>query len=385
MRVLLLNYEYPPLGGGAGVATAALAQGLAVRGVAVDVVTARDDRSDPPETEFAGLKLHPVFTKRKGVHQAGIAGAYSYLLGAVPIVRRLLHSNRYDAVHVFFSLPTGALIPLVGLTAEPVVVSLRGSDVPGYDRSKPKLQRAHRALLPLTRWIWRRADRVVAVCDSLRKLARETEPDLRVDVVPNGVDLDLFRPAPEPRPARRGPVRCIAVARLIQRKGLADLLRACSLLERGRRICCAPWRGSWGWAATCTLRERSSERHWPSATERRISSHWCRSTKPSAPSSPRRSRATLPIVGSDIGGIPELVTEGENGFLVPAGEPEPLARAVRRLAGDAEMRLRMGARNQARAETTLSWDAMTDRYLGLYHELAGTPASRPSELVGASG
>ncbi|MGI9190106.1 MAG: glycosyltransferase [Longimicrobiaceae bacterium] len=233
MRVLLLNYEYPPLGGGAGVATAALAQGLAVRGVAVDVVTARDDRSDPPETEFAGLKLHPVFTKRKGVHQAGIAGAYSYLLGAVPIVRRLLHSNRYDAVHVFFSLPTGALIPLVGLTAEPVVVSLRGSDVPGYDRSKPKLQRAHRALLPLTRWIWRRADRVVAVCDSLRKLARETEPDLRVDVVPNGVDLDLFRPAPEPRPARRGPVRCIAVARLIQRKGLADLLRACSLLERG--------------------------------------------------------------------------------------------------------------------------------------------------------
>ncbi|CAN5143018.1 hypothetical protein BH23GEM4_BH23GEM4_01440 [soil metagenome] len=79
------------------------------------------------------------------------------------------------------------------------------------------------------------------------------------------------------------------------------------------------------------------------------------------------------------------MTEGENGFLVPAGEPEPLARAVRRLAGDAEMRLRMGARNRARAETTLSWDAMTDRYLGLYHELAGTPASRPSELVGASG
>ena len=40
MRVLLLNYEYPPLGGGAGVATQALARGLASRGVTVDVVTA---------------------------------------------------------------------------------------------------------------------------------------------------------------------------------------------------------------------------------------------------------------------------------------------------------------------------------------------------------
>ena len=40
MRVLILNYEYPPLGGGAGVATEALARGLASRGVTVDVVTA---------------------------------------------------------------------------------------------------------------------------------------------------------------------------------------------------------------------------------------------------------------------------------------------------------------------------------------------------------
>jgi hypothetical protein len=39
MRVLILNYEYPPLGGGAGVATAALANGLVGRGVNVDVVT----------------------------------------------------------------------------------------------------------------------------------------------------------------------------------------------------------------------------------------------------------------------------------------------------------------------------------------------------------
>ena len=58
MRVLILNYEYPPLGGGAGVATQALARGLASRGVTVDVVTAgeRDD---------AGPKCSGTATPRK--------------------------------------------------------------------------------------------------------------------------------------------------------------------------------------------------------------------------------------------------------------------------------------------------------------------------------
>src|SRR5436309_3262414 len=85
---------------------------------------------------------------------------------------------------------------------------------------------AHRLLAPLTRWIWRRADRVVAVCESLGQLALDTWPDLRYAVVPNGVDLTLFHPADPAtrRPSKR--IRCLAVARLIERKGVGDLLRS---------------------------------------------------------------------------------------------------------------------------------------------------------------
>ena len=181
-RILLLNYEYPPLGGGAGIASAALAQRLSARGVIVNVVTSRPDgavdierRDGLPCVLLApSLTLFRVRSRRRGIHQAGFFGAASYLLAAIPVARRLLRTHRYDIVHIYFSLPTGALIPALPLGDIPVVVSLRGSDVPGYDERNAKLVVAHRVLRPFTKWIWRRASRVVPVCESLGALARET-------------------------------------------------------------------------------------------------------------------------------------------------------------------------------------------------------------------
>ncbi len=140
MRVLLLNYEYPPLGGGAGVATQALARGLASRGVTVDVVTAGARDECGSEVLWDGhaateglLTVYRVKSSRTGVHEAGMGGAFSYLRSALPLIRARMRDEHYDIVHVFFSLPTGALLPFLSLGDTPVIVSLRGSDVPGYD------------------------------------------------------------------------------------------------------------------------------------------------------------------------------------------------------------------------------------------------------------
>ena len=65
---------------------------------------------------------------------------------------------------------------------------------PGTTPSVGGVQRAHRLLHPLTRWIWRRADRVVVPSESLGRLAQRTDPGLRYAVVQNGVDLSAFRP-----------------------------------------------------------------------------------------------------------------------------------------------------------------------------------------------
>ncbi len=388
MRILILNYEYPPLGGGAAVATAALAQGLFERGVAVDVVTAgagpgteRRTAGRPvgPLVE-GGLTVYRVKSRRTGVHEAGMGDAASYLVAALPVIRRLLRSYRYDAVHIFFSLPTGALLPFLRLRGTPVVVSLRGSDVPGYDPHNSTLQWAHRLLTPMTRWIWRRADRVVAVCDSLGRLALNTWPDLRYAVVPNGVDLALFHPADPatPRPSKR--IRCLAVARLVERKGLGDLIRALALLERGR----FELEIVGGGADQRVLRDLAAQlgvaeevRFLGPLPRAEVAERYRAADLFTLPSSAEAFgnvfaealASGLPIVGSDTGGIPDLVEHGSNGLLVRSGDIGALAGAIGYLADDPELRTEMALRNRAKAEATLEWSQVTRRYVSIYEAI----------------
>jgi glycogen(starch) synthase len=391
-RVLLLNYEYPPLGGGAGVATAALARRLAAGGVVTDVVTSGllNETALHADDAVELLEITRVRSRRRGVHQAGMLGAGSYIAGAAPIVRRLTATRQYDLVHCFFSLPTGFLLPLLSHRL-PVVVSLRGSDVPHYDPSNRALTVAHRVLEPVTRRIWRRADRVVAVCDSLGRLARRTDPTLQYEVIPNGVDAELFHPALT-RDRAGCPVQVIAVARLIKRKGLDTLLRAWALLDRGlfkleivghgaehaalhalaAELGVAPdvsFVGALGRAGLAE-RYRNADLFTLVPYAEAFGNTFAEALA-----------SGLPIVASDVGGIPDLVRAGENGILVAPGDPPATAAAVRQLASNAGLRAWIAQQNRRRAETVLSWDASTARYLALYNELLSPHSLRVAEDI----
>jgi glycosyltransferase involved in cell wall biosynthesis len=410
LRILLLNYEYPPLGGGAGIATSALAHGLAARGHCVDVVTTAPDgaaeprrngrfrtlpgagfpgaRLDAPDHgTWPGLRVLRVRSWRKGVHQSGMAGAGGYVLNAARLVRRMARARSHDIVHVFFSLPTGALLPFAGLRGVPIVLSLRGSDVPGHLPNDRRLEAAHRALLPLTRWIWRRADRVVTVSTSLAEEARRTIPDLACGVIWNGVDLDRFRPPLEPRWRRPGPLRCVAVGRLVECKGLGALLRAMAMLGPGRLELeivgsgpCEP--GLRGLAARLGISDSvrfagALGRDAVADALRRADLYTMAPRAESFGIAFAEALASgLPVVGSTVGGIPEFVEHGRNGFLVPPDDPEALAAAIGAFADDPGLRAEVGARNRAKAEAELSWSRMVDRYLDVYEELlAAEPAA----------
>jgi glycosyltransferase involved in cell wall biosynthesis len=394
MRVLLLNYEYPPCGSGAGLATEALAEGLASRGVTVDVVTGGDHASRDPRYLWDGraedeglLTVHRVPSRRLAEHDAGIRGAVGYLASATPVVRGLLERASYDIVHFVFSLPTAAMLPLLDLHGAPVIVSLRGSDVPGYDNDRRSVRQAHRLLHPLTRWIWHRADRVIVPSESLGRLAMRTDPRLRYSVVRGGVDLTQFRPRVALRRIPDGVVRCLAVARLVERNGLDDLIDAVALLERGRYQLEIVGTGPHEPALRERVRRLGLEGQvrfigWLDHTEvaRRHRQADLFTLVPRVESYGNAFvealASGLPIVGSNAGGIPELVEHSRHGLLVAPRHPRELAHAISYLAADPRLRAEIARRNRADAERAHSWDRMTTRHLTIYQGVQRRPSAR---------
>ncbi len=412
MNILILNYEYPPVGGGAGVTTAALARGLADQGFNVDVVTAGIESSPEVETEAlepdlrgsdrstgeverGRVRIHRLSTGRSRIHQGSMLDAARYLLAAIPTIRRLAASRDYHAAQLFFSLPTGLILPFARLDEVPIVVSLRGSDVPGYDSSDRMLQRVHRLLQPFTRWIWRRADRVVTVSEGLGRLASRTDPTLEYTVIRNGVDTDLFHPPESRRKAPGAVIRCIAVARLIERKGFDNLLHALHLLPRGSYHLEIVGTGK----AEDSIRELTkslgleNEVEFAGALDHAAVAERYRHADIFTLTPENEAfgnvfaealASGLPIVASDVGGIPEFVEHAVNGYLVPPAEPAALASAIRHFGEDQELREEMGARNRARAEESLSWGEMTASYVRVYRELSGAGETSGHPAVSAA-
>lgn len=80
-----------------------------------------------------------------------------------------------------------------------------------------------------------------------------------------------------------------------------------------------------------------------------------------------------PSVSTTVGGIPEVVTSGETGVLVPVPEADALARAVEGLLGDPVARRQMGRAAQQRAQAQFSADAIVPQYEALYRRVCGGP------------
>lgn len=77
-------------------------------------------------------------------------------------------------------------------------------------------------------------------------------------------------------------------------------------------------------------------------------------------------RAGLPVIASNVGGVPEAVADGETGFLIPKGDVETLRDRLVRLIQDPELRMRMGAAGRARYEAHFTLEQMLEKTLAVY-------------------
>jgi glycogen synthase len=378
MRLLFVNYEFPPIGGGGAYASLAIAREFIVMGHEIDFLTA-GSRGETYFEDIDGIRVSRVNAYRRGVHDAGMLGALSFIALATAQLRSLARQNHYDAYLYYFGLPTGLLSLLPGVHRErPYVISLRGSDVPGYE---PTLTRKHQMLRPVTRRIWRRAYRVVANSHALRKLALSWFPETSIDVISNGADLPVAFPT---RKAMGAGMRVLTVSRLIARKGLETLIMALARLQREDLSLDIAGEGPsrdalMHLALSCGVADRVRFHgfvdHGSLASLYAAADIFVLASVAESCSMAllEAMAAGLPVIATRVGGTVELVEHGSNGLLIAAQSVDELSAALRTLIHDRPQRERFAAANRRLTRERFSWRAVARRYETIFSEsLSGT-------------
>lgn len=405
--LILLNYEYPPLGGGAAGATAAMAAETARDGVPTIVVTSAFAGMPRREITPDGVEIIRIPTLRRRADRSGVAEMLVFLASSLfflPLIvgRAIAAGRRPRGIVAFFGVPCGPAAWLVkALFGVPYVVSLRGGDVPGFQYEGIGLY--HRLAGPAIGFLWRRAVAVVANSDGLADLARRFAPDLSIDVVPNGVDADRFSPVPpalsdENRPHESGPredasrkdasgagaggsnekppLRLIVVGRLVRQKGVDVILRAMARMTAPSTLTVVgdgPARAELtAQAAAAGLAGRTVFTGWlPRAAlpdaYRAADVMVFPSRDEGMPNVVLEAMASgLPVAGTDIPGTREAVVHGETGFLAAVDDVAAIADALDGLAADPARRSAMAAAARARAVREYSWRTTARRYVGFF-------------------
>ena len=166
MKILMLNYEFPPIGGGGGQAHLALLRQYADRqDLEVEVLTSAPKPGLSTEEFARNIRIHKVGIHKRDLHVWRRSEVLVWLTKAGSFYRRLVRQEKYDLVHAFFGFPTGWLC-YRSVKRLPYIISLRGSDVPG---ANARLKLDYKILGPLVfKPIWRKASALVACSEGLK-------------------------------------------------------------------------------------------------------------------------------------------------------------------------------------------------------------------------
>lgn len=379
LHLLLLNYEYPPLGGGAGNATANMARELAALGHDVRVVTAA--YGDLPKRERVdGFEIRRIPAIRRHADHCSPLEMLSFMASAMLALPIMAGTWRPDACIAFFGIPCApAAWLLKGFRGVPYVVSLRGGDVPGFQPYD--LAGYHRLTGPLIRFLWKRAAAVVANSRGLADLARKSAGATPIGLIPNGVDPTRFAPADEL--SREGPVRLVFVGRLVRQKGLDVLLEALSRLPRDAcyeatiigdgplREDLANMAGRLGLGGKVRFAGWVSRADMPQEL-RHGDAFVFPSRDEGMPNAVLEAMASgLAVAATRIAGNEELVEDGSTGFLVPPDDPDALAGVLARLVADRNLCWRLGTAGRDKVVREYSWRAVAEAYADLCRRAVG--------------
>jgi glycosyltransferase involved in cell wall biosynthesis len=375
----MLNYEYPPLGGGAAPVTQALVANLAQAGHVVDVVT-MGFRGLPRREFHTNLNIYRVPCLRRSAVRAITVEMASYLPPAL-LWSLLLHQrSRYDLIHAHFIIPTGiAAVPLSRMLGLPLVITIHGSDIPDYNPDRWK--RGHKVLSPLWQRIVCNTDTIISPSGYLRDLLlSHSRCAVAVDTIHHA-----FTPPPiyNTLPRRK---RILTVSRLFPRKGIQFMLDALAGLDlEGWEIIVAG-DGPMLPELQAQARRLGLPVEFTGFLPWEELQHYYATSEIFVFPSLRESfgmvlleamAAGCAIIATNDTGIAEVV--GESGILVPPGDVGAIRAALARLIAEPDVRAHL-RRQSLQHIDDFSWDAILARHLSVYRRVTAqaTPTATHS-------
>lgn len=308
-----------------------------------------------------------------------------FVAGGMRAARRVARRGRFDVIHVHWPLPLAALGWMAARAARAPTVTLF------YGVELRLVHRSFRALRGFLRWAVKRSDRVVAISSYTAAEVEKLVPGTPVTVIPYTFELPAREAA-----ARRGgaPFTVLFVGRLVERKGVAYLVDALARLPREPAVrveivgggpeagAIAAKVAALGVADRVMLRGQVSEAELHAAYARADAF-----VLPAIVDSRGDTEGLgvvlleamnfgVPVIGSAIGGILDIVVDGESGLLVPPGDPQALATAIARLAADPALAQQLGAAGRARLATHFAWSAIVEQWRRLYAEVIARRAEQ---------
>ncbi len=345
----------------------------------VEVVAVCPDGPHVAALEQAGLRWRDWPVDRASLRPAAEAGALARLT-------RVLRDERPDAVHLFTVKPIlyGAIA--ARLARVPIVIAAF-SGLGWVFSTDTDAARTQRVVVPALRWALRGATVTAMNPDDLSHLRRlEIADPERSVLVPEGVDLTTFHPPA--RPPSNPTTRIVTACRLIEDKGVADVVAASALLRtRGVDvevvIAGAPDAGNpaavpdddvaaWAAAPGVTVLGAVDD----VATLLRTADVAVLPTRypEGAPRFLMEAAATgIPAVTTDVAGARLVVADGRTGVVVPPGDVPSLADALADLTQDRGRRTTLGRQALAHAREHFDDVAVTQAHAAVYRRLGLVP------------
>ena len=361
MRIAVVTEFYYPHLGGICEHVHNFAREARLAGHHVDIITSNIDGA---ATERNVIRIG----HSQSIYFNGAQARLTLGFGLRSTMRDVLRSGGYDVVHVHS--PLNPSLPLLAIdTAECAVV---GTFHTWFEKSHLfALARA-----PLQRRLDRMSAAIAVSHSTTLALSRYFEADWKI--IPNGVDLDAFRPAAPPPPGIRPDVPAfLFLGRLDPRNGLKTLIDAFRKISTsGRRaqlvvVGDGPLRNYYR-----GLARRHPDITFTGALLDGRASYYAHATAYACPTTKASFGITLlesmacatPVVCSDIAGFRDVVSHEREALMFPCGNVDALAESLVRILDDRELALRLGESGRQTA-TKYSWPSITQRILDVYREV----------------